>query len=76
MNIYPGEFNELTRRATELLSDTADVPRVLRSCFGEKHDLTLAGHQLVESIEILVRELRSFDASAEPSVTDTYQNPY
>jgi hypothetical protein len=76
MNIYPGEFNELTRRATELLSDTSDVPRVLRGCFGEQHDLTLAGHQMVESIETLVRELRSFDASAEPTVTDTYQNPY
>jgi len=76
MHIYPGEFNELTRKATELMSDTADVPSVLRSRLGEQHELTRAADRMTASIETLVRELRSFDASAEPVVTDTYQDPY
>jgi len=76
MHIYPGEFNELTRKATELMSDTADVPSVLRSRLGEQHELTRAADRMTASIETLVRELRAFDASAEPLVTDTYQDPY
>jgi hypothetical protein len=76
MNIYPGEFNEFGRKASELMSDTADVPSVLRSRLGEQHELTRAADQMTASIETLVRELRSFDASAEPMVTDTYQDPY
>ena len=76
MNIYPGEFNEFSRKAGELMSDTADVPIVLRSRLGDQHELTRAAERMTISIETLVRELRSFDASAEPAVTDTYQNPY
>jgi hypothetical protein len=76
MNIYPGEFNELSRKASELMSDTADVSSLLRSRLGDQHHLTRAAEQMAVSIETLVRELRSFDASAEPAVTDLYQNPY
>jgi hypothetical protein len=69
-------FSELTRKATEMMSDTADVPSVLRSQLGDQHALTRAADEMVASIETLVRELRSFDASAEPVVTDTFQDPY
>ncbi len=76
MNIYPGEFNELRRKASELMSDTADVSSLLRSRLGDQHELTRAAEQMTTSIETLARELRSFDSSAEPTLTDTYQNPY
>ncbi len=76
MNIYPGEFNELSRKASELMADTADVPSLLRSRLGDQHELTRAAEQMAASIETLARELRSFDSYAEPTLTDTYQNPY
>ena len=76
MNIDPREFNELGRKAAELMSDTADVPSVLRNRLGEQHELTRAAEQMVASIETLMRELRSFDASAEPALSDPYQNSY
>jgi hypothetical protein len=57
------------------MSDTAEVPAVLRSRLGEQHELTRAADEMVASIETFVRELRAFDASAEPVVTDTYQDP-
>jgi hypothetical protein len=74
MNFDPRGFSELTRKATEMMSDTADVPSVLRSRLGDQHELTRAADQMVASVEILVRELRSFDTSAEPVVTDNYQD--
>ncbi len=76
MNFDTRGFSELTRKATEMMSDTADVPSVLRSQLGDQHELTRAADEMVASIETLVRELRSFDASAEPVVTDTFQDPY
>jgi len=66
-------FSQLTRQATDLMSETADVPTVLRSRLGAQHQLTRAAQEMVASIEIFVRELRSFDASGEPVVTD-YQD--
>ena len=74
MNFDTRGFSDLTRKATEMMSDTADVPNVLRSRLGEQHQLTRAAGEMVASIEIFVRELRSFDASAEPVVTDNYQD--
>jgi hypothetical protein len=68
-------FSELTRKATEMMSDTADVPGLLRSRLGEQHELTRTADQMVASIETFVRELRSFDASAEPMSPDTFQDP-
>jgi hypothetical protein len=73
MNFDTRGFSQLTRKATDLMSDTADVPTVLRSRLGAQHELTRAAQQMVASIETFVRELRSFDASAEPVVTD-YQD--
>ncbi len=40
MMIDARELNEFTRKATELMSETADVPRVLRNRLGEQHPLT------------------------------------
>jgi hypothetical protein len=74
MNFDTQGFSALTRRATDLMFETADVPTVLRSRLGEQHELTRAAREMVASIETFVRELRSFDASAEPAVTDTYQD--
>jgi hypothetical protein len=73
MNFDTRGFSQLTRKATDLMSETADVPTVLRSRLGAQHELTRAAQQMVTSIETFVRELRSFDASAEPAVTD-YQD--
>ena len=47
---------------------------MLRSRLGEQHELTRAADEMVASIETFVRELRSFDASAEPVVADTYSD--
>jgi hypothetical protein len=74
MNLDPGDFSALRRKATELMSETADVPIVLRSRLGEQHELTRAAGEMVASIETFVRELRSFDASAEPVIADTYSD--
>jgi hypothetical protein len=69
-------FGELSRKAAEMMSDVADVPIVLRSRLGEQHELTRAANQMAASIETFVRELRSFDATSEPSPGDAYQDPY
>jgi hypothetical protein len=74
MSNDPREFNDLARRASDLMADTADVPRLLQSRLGEQHELTVAAWRMVSSIEALARELRSFDASAEPVFHDPYQD--
>lgn len=70
MNIDARELNELTRKATDLMSETADVPRVLRNRLGDQHQLSLAAEEMLGSIEIFVRELRCFDASAATVATE------
>ncbi len=57
------EFSELTRRATILMLDATDVPRLLRTRLGNEDALAAAADEMLSSIEALVRELRSFDAS-------------
>ncbi|HUA18096.1 MAG TPA: hypothetical protein VMB25_05080 [Bryobacteraceae bacterium] len=64
MQLHPRELNELTRKAGELLSDTGDVPRLLKMRLGTGHALAAAAEEMLGSIEDLLRELRSFDASA------------
>jgi hypothetical protein len=71
MNFDPREFSELTRKATEMMSDTADVPIVLRSRLGAQHELVRGADEMVGSIETLVRELRSFDASVAGDAGET-----
>jgi hypothetical protein len=72
MGIDTRELNELTRKATELMTETADVPRVLRNQFGELHKLTEAAQEMLVDVETLVRELRCFDASAEMVAVDRF----
>ena len=46
MIIDARELNDLTRRATDLMSETADVPRVLRNRLGEQHQLAQAAEEM------------------------------
>ncbi len=73
MIIDARELNELTRRATELMSETADVPRVLRNRLGEHHQLAQAAEEMQGSIETFVRELRCFDISAQTIAADAFE---
>lgn len=67
------DLNEFTRKATDLMSETADVPRVLRNRLGEHHQLAQAAEEMLGSIELFVRELRCFDTSAEKVAADTFE---
>jgi hypothetical protein len=66
------ELNELTRKATDLMSETADVPRILRNQLGEHHRLARAAEEMQESIASFVRELRCFDVSAQAMAADNF----
>ena len=70
MTIDARELNEFTRKATDLMSETADVPRILRNRLGEQHQLAQAAEQMRGSIENFLRELRCFDLSAQTSGAD------
>lgn len=72
MIIDARELNELTRKATELMSETADVPRVLRNRLGEQHQLAQAAEEMQGSIEKFVQELRCFDVSAQALEADAF----
>jgi hypothetical protein len=67
------ELNDLTRRATDLMSETADVPRLLRNRLGDQHQLARAAEEMQGSIETFVRELRCFDVSAQIVEADTFE---
>jgi hypothetical protein len=73
MMIDARELNEFTRKATELMSETADVPRVLRNRLGEQHPLAQAAEEMRGSIEAFVRELRCFDISAQAVGADPFE---
>jgi hypothetical protein len=73
MIIDSRELNDLTRRATDLMSETADVPRVLRNRLGEQHELAKAAEEMQGSIESFVRELRCFDISAQIVAADPFE---
>lgn len=74
MIIDSRELNDLTRRATDLMSETADVPRVLKNRLGERHQLAQAAQEMQGSIETFVQELRCFDLSAQKvEVVDTFE---
>jgi histone H3/H4 len=67
------ELNDLTRRATDLMAETADVPRILRNRLGEQNQLAQAAEEMQSSIEDFVRELRCFDVSAQPVEADRFK---
>ena len=73
MNFDTRGFSQLTRRATDLMAETADVPNVLRIRLGEQHELTRAAREMVASIETFVRELRCFDISAQTVAAETFE---
>jgi len=70
MNFDSREFDKLTRQAAEMMSDIGDVPILLRSRLGEHHRISRAADEMLTGIETLVRELRSFDASAAKPFID------
>ncbi len=72
MSMDARELNDLTRRAVELMSDTADVPRVLRNHLGQQHHLAQAAEEMQGSIENLVRQLRCFEAPAQDVQDDAH----
>jgi hypothetical protein len=73
MIIDARELNDLTRRATDLMSATADVPRVLRNRLGEQHQLAQAAEEMQGSIENFVRELRCFDVAGQVIEADAFE---
>lgn len=73
MIIDARELNDLTRKATDLMSETADVPRVLKNRLGEQHQLAKAAAEMQGSIENFVQELRCFDLSAQTVEVDTFE---
>lgn len=73
MSIDTRELNDLTRRATELMSETADVPRLLRTRLGDNHELAHAAEEMQGSIESFVRELRCFDVSSQSMARDAFE---
>lgn len=72
MSIDYRELSDFTRRATDLMSGTADVPTILRNRLGEHHRLAQAAEDMLDSIENFVRELRGYDVS-EPTGGDTLE---
>jgi hypothetical protein len=72
MMIDARELNDLTRRATDLMTETADVPRILANQLGEQHPLAQSGALMQESIESLVRELRCFDISDQAVASEAF----
>lgn len=64
MDFDQSDMHELTRKATDLMSETADIARLLKVRLGVGHHLSRCAGGMLESMESLVRELRSFCASA------------
>ncbi len=73
MTIDARELNEFTRKATDLMSETSDVPTILRNRLGEHHQLAVAAEEMLGSIENFVRELRCFDLSGQHMGVDTLE---
>jgi hypothetical protein len=73
MTIDSRELSELTRKATELMSETSDVPVILRNRLGEHHQLARAAEEMLGSIENFVHELRCFDISGQTIGIDTFE---
>jgi hypothetical protein len=65
MHVNQSDLNELTRKANDLMSDTEDVARLLKSRLGADHEIVHSANDMHESLETLAHELRSFCASAD-----------
>ena len=65
MHFDPTDFNELTRRATDVMLRTSDIPRLLRLRLGPDHELAKAAEEMLARLENFVRELRSYHGVPE-----------
>lgn len=65
MPFNQNDFNELTRKAADLTSATADVPRLIRLRLGPDHELAKAADEMLGRLETFVRELRSYHGLAD-----------
>jgi hypothetical protein len=63
MHVNNSNLNELTRKANDLMSDTEDVARLLRSRLGTEHEIVRSANDMHATLESLAHELRSFCAS-------------
>jgi hypothetical protein len=60
MHVNKSNLNELTRKAKDLMSDTEDVARLLKTRLGPEHEIVRSANDMHESLEALAHELRSF----------------
>jgi hypothetical protein len=65
INFDAKEFNDLTRRASDLLLDTMDIPRLLRTRLGAEHQVVGSADEMLRSLETFVHELRLFHGPVE-----------
>jgi len=74
VQVSHSELNELTRKANDLISDTEDVARLLKTRLGAGHDIVRSANDMHESLETLAHELRSFSTSANHNEIDVSED--
>ena len=62
MHVNQTNLYELTRKATDLMSDTEEVARLLKARLGADHELVHSANEMHGSLETLAHELRSFSS--------------
>jgi len=73
MDFDHSEMDDLTRKATDLMSETADIGRFLKARLGVEHHLAQRAEEMLLSMEALARELRSFCASANGDRSELFE---
>jgi ubiquinone biosynthesis protein COQ9 len=58
MHVNQTNLHELTRKATDLSSDTEDVARLLRARLGADHEIVRSANDMHASLQSLAYELR------------------
>jgi hypothetical protein len=74
VQVNHSEFNELTRKANDLMSETEDVARLLKARLGAEHEVVRSANDMHQSLEILAHELRSFCASADRNAIEVSED--
>jgi hypothetical protein len=67
------EMHDLTRKATDLMSETVDISRLVKGRVDAGHHLSRSADELLVCMEALVRELRTFCASAKPDRSELFE---
>lgn len=62
MHVNQTNLHELTRKATDLSSDTEDVARLLKARLGPGHEIVRSANDMHASLEALAYELRTYCA--------------